>query len=218
MTLALTLKELRESAAIAFLGFLALLAIVAGNMGLGPLPGIFGRPGMGQIPFVSDSFLYQFTFASGALAIAVGLKQSLSDFIGEAHRFLLHRPVSRQRIYGTKLIVGLGICVLLNGAAVIAYAIWAALPETHASPFDWQMTAVTWRIWFAMTAIYLGAFLSGIRPAAWLGTRLAPLAASAGIILLSFLLPSWWAWSALFFLDGVLVMIISDVVTTRDFA
>jgi hypothetical protein len=46
------------------------------------------------------------------------------------------------------------------------------------------MTAGSWATWLAMTVVYLGAFLSGIRPAAWFGTRLAPLVAAAGLAMI----------------------------------
>jgi hypothetical protein len=131
---------------------------------------------------------------------------------------VLHRPISRRRIYGTKLIVGLAIYLLLAWAAVMAYAIWAALPGTHASPFDWKMTGMAWTIWLAMTSVYLAAFLAGIRPAAWMGTRLSPLAGTGLVAFLSLALPFWMAWSVLIVVDVLLVVLILYTVETRDFA
>jgi hypothetical protein len=131
---------------------------------------------------------------------------------------LLHRPVSRRRIYGAKLLVGLTTCLICGLAPFLMYAFWAATPGTHASPFEWSMTKDVWVAWLWMTAIYLGAFLSGIRPAAWLGTRLAPLAAA---VLSGFL--SWWDASTaggLVFLgvaNVVLIIAIFRVVESRDF-
>ena len=40
------------------------------------------------------------------------------------------------------------------------------------------MTAWAWQLWLCMPLVYLGAFLSGIRPARWFGTRLMPLVAA----------------------------------------
>ncbi len=82
-----------------------------------------------------------------------------------------------------------------------------------------------WMTWLAMTAVYLGAFLSGIRPAAWFGTRLAPLAASliplVVIALLSVTIAaSLWVLGLLVVaaFDVLLVVLILFVVQTRDFA
>jgi hypothetical protein len=215
---ALVFKELRESVGIAALGLLALFAIAAGNMGMSPLPGLIGPLRQGQIPFLDDSFLYQFGFVSSGLAIALGLKQSVGDLMSDAALFVLHRPVSRARIYATKLCVGLAIYVLLSGGTVLAYAIWAALPGTHASPFDWQMTWTAWMIVLAMTSIYLAAFLTGIRPAAWVGTRLCPLVASGLIVFLALILPVWLACWGLIAIDLVFAALILDIAETRDFA
>ena len=41
------------------------------------------------------------------------------------------------------------------------------------------MTIPVWLTWLAVGLVYLGAFLSGIRPAAWWGTRLMPLAGAS---------------------------------------
>jgi hypothetical protein len=54
------------------------------------------------------------------------------------------------------------------------------------------MTAFAWRLCFLMPLLYLGAFLSGLRPARWHGTRFVPLAACG--LLTAYLSTStlWW--------------------------
>ena len=116
----LTHKELRECAGILAMGALALAGIAAANMGLSPLARIFGSNSQGEIPFLSDGFQVQFGLAAFALAAALGFRQSLGDFLGDAHVFLLHRPVTRRRIYGTKLAVGLATHLVLTAAAIVA--------------------------------------------------------------------------------------------------
>jgi hypothetical protein len=80
------------------------------------------------------------------------------------------------------------------------------------------MTASSWSAALAASLTYLGAFLSGIRPAAWLGTRLAPLAATAGPALLIAGSPAWIALPALFVGGAVLILSIFHILQTRDFA
>lgn len=176
MIAALIYKEVREVVGIAAVGLVALLVVALSSMGLSPIPGLFGPVRPGTIPFVNSSFGTWFVFAAGGLALALGFRQSLGDFWGDAQLFLLHRPISRGRIYGTKLAVGLVVSLVCGLAAVLLYAVWAATPGTHASPFEWSMTAGCFATCCAMTTVYLGAFLSGVRPAAWFGLRLAPLA------------------------------------------
>jgi hypothetical protein len=217
MTSALSFKELRESLGIALLGLAALLSVALANMGWSPLPGVLNVRGVG-IPFISDGFLYQFGLVAGGLALALGMRQSIGDFWGEAHLFLLTRPVSRARIYGTKLAIGLGIYLLCGALPILLYGWWAAIPGTHASPFDWTMTTDAWMTWLAMTAVYLGAMLSGIRPAAWFGTRLAPVVAGVNVACFVVVQTGLIGLLVLAATDALLLVSILHVVNRRDFA
>lgn len=217
MTGALTYKELRETLPVAVVGALALFLVAAGNMGKSPLPGLSSHP-YGRIPFVHDSFLTEFGTVAVLLAMVLGFRQAVADFAGDTQLFLLHRPIRRERIYGTKLVVGLFLCLALGGLAVGAYALWAAAPGTHASPFHWAMTSPVWSLWLASSSIYLGAFLAGIRPGLWWGTRLAPLAASLSLALVALTCPMWVGWIGVIVLNVVLTTLIHHVVATRDFA
>lgn len=216
MTRALLYKELRETLPIAAVGLVLLLLIVANDTGLNTLP--FVSNYSGTIPFVSDQFAGQYFMVAGGLAVALGFKQSLGDFLGDAQLFLLHRPVSRRRIYATKILVGLGVYVICGAIPILIYAAWAALPGTHASPFVWSMTSPSWVVWIVLTAAYLGALLSGVRPAAWFGTRLAPL--SMAVSLAAILTYCWFAAALAFvvLLNALLIYLILTEVQSREFA
>jgi energy-coupling factor transporter ATP-binding protein EcfA2 len=90
-----------------------------------------------------------------------------------------------------KIFVGSTLYLVVGAIPILLYAWWAATPGTHASPFLWSMTEPAWRIWWAMILVHLGAFTSGLRPAAWLGSRLWPLAATGGAVFVIALIPSW---------------------------
>src|SRR5262245_49894616 len=157
MTSALAYKEFRETLPIAALGLAALLLVALAPMGYSPVPNLFGYQQPGNIPFISyqDTFTSHFAMAAGAMAIVLGFWQSLGDFWGDAHLFVLHRPASRRRIYGVKLGVGLATYLFSALAAILLYALWAATPGTHASPFEWSMTKGVWFAWVSITALYL---------------------------------------------------------------
>jgi hypothetical protein len=80
------------------------------------------------------------------------------------------------------------------------------------------MTLPAWTAWLAISAVYLGAFLTGIRPANWLGTRLAPLVAALGLAILCSAAPVAIAWPLLIVLDALLIGLILYVARERDFA
>ena len=77
-----------------------------------------------------------------------------------------------------------------------------------------------WRMAFLMPLLYLGAFLSGLRPARWFGSRLFPLVAVATLLILLSELRAWWG---LAFPLGILlyVLLIANVcfvARERDYA
>ncbi len=172
-----------------------------------------------EIPFVGRGHVAEIAWVSAGLSIALGLWQSLGESIRGTWLFLLHRPVARTRLIGVKLLVGISLYLVCAAAAILAYACWAATPGTHASPFEWSMTVPAWKVWIAMPLVYLGAFLSGIRPARWVGTRLLPLAA-AGFLAAVIPFLSWWPVCGLGLIvlgSIVLVRSILFVARTRNF-
>ncbi len=177
MLKALMLKELRETAWIAMIGLAVHLAFVATCAGYAVLPFWTTRDVQG-IPFLDSSFLTSFCFISAGLAAALGMRQTSKETSRGTWLFLLHRPASLWQVLAAKLVVGGGLYLLCGLAAILSYAAWAAMPGKHPSPFLWWMTADAWKAWGLIAIVYLGAFLAGIRPARWFGTRLLPLAAT----------------------------------------
>src|SRR5262245_3965097 len=102
MLKALVIKELRESAGIIALAALAAVFVLTGLAGLPLLP--IGAGGGDGFPFVSDTFIFFMGWVVGVLAVAIGLKQSAWESAHNTYYFLLHRPVSRRFIFGTKLV------------------------------------------------------------------------------------------------------------------
>jgi len=118
----------------------------------------------------------------------------------------------------TKLAVGLVALLLITGCLLQLYALWAAMPGKHATPFFWTMTAGAWQLWISFSVVYLGAFLSGVRPGRWFGSRLLPLAASSAIAFIAALVPWWWlGWAIALVASAALLIVISYYVEQRDY-
>jgi len=218
---ALVIKELRETAWIggivaAVLAYFTIAATGYDILFMQPLPM------HGYIPFVNDmlfnSGTYYFVAVAGALAL--GFRQSAWESIRGTYVFLLHRPISREKLFGIKLAVGLGLHLAVTGLVILGYALWAATPGTHASPFYWSMTSWEWLGWLAVSQFYLGAFLCGIREARWFGTRLFPLAAAVVVILFVTQVGiAWWMQVLLIVVaDALYVAAILYVVRNRDYS
>ncbi|MEN6407349.1 MAG: hypothetical protein ABFC77_12875 [Thermoguttaceae bacterium] len=178
-----------------------------------------------DLPFVNDAFTGHYWWISLALALTLGIRQTCNESSRGTYLFLLHRPASRRWLFWMKLLVGLAALLTCAAAPVLIYAVWAV---RHAMLFEWPMTLGFWICWFLMIPAYLGAFLTGIRPGRWIGTRLLPMVAALVCVpiglelfdivpqnLTSFALLA----SALFVvLDVGLLLAIFFVVRTRDYA
>jgi len=182
MVLALVKKELHETRAFAALALVFFLVYLSDLTGKGNpwlswlldyVPGMGGTPS--EVPFVQDNFESMLFFIGGALAIALGFRQSAWEPSQGTALYLLHLPMCRRAIIVTKLMTGIGLLLFCTLLPIVSYAIWAALPRMHAGPFEWSMTGPAFRTWLTLPLVYLGSFASGIRPARWFGSRLLPL-------------------------------------------
>jgi len=180
-----------------------------------------GMPrGPEDVPFTTGDFTSIFTFISVVFAAALGFRQSAWESSRGTYLFLLHRPIRRATIFLTKLTTGIAVFLLCSSVPIVLYAAWASMPGRHAGPFEWSMTGPAWRLSFLMPLLYLGAFLSGLRPARWFGTRLLPLAASIALLVVASILPWWWCagFPLALVLYGLLAANVCFVARVRDYA
>ena len=215
---ALVFKELRDVLPIACIALLAYLACVASLMGYPVLFDLFSAE---EIPFLGGALNEFFVYIAIAFTIGLGLWQTVAENNRGTWLFLLHRPVGLRTIVGFKLAAGAGVYLLVSALPILIYAFWAATPRTHASPFAWWMTKEAWHIWFFMLPCYFAAFLTGIRPSRWFGTRLLPLLA-VGLLSTLIATLTWDYWFlnhvAVILLCGMFSYIIFYVAQTRDFS
>lgn len=227
MQRAIAIKELRETWWLAALAAVCLMFFVVELMGyevdferlrvqsLRSLQPSYGRPP----PFLDPNLPGLIAAIGIPLALVLGFRQSFGESYRGLWQFLLHLPVSRSSIIASKLVPGTALLLAALGAPLAVYALWAATPATHASPFEWWMTGHAWRIVCAMSMAYLAAFLCGLRPARWHGSRLLPLV-PAGVGLLFVCVASWWpaaAWGTIAVIDVLLLAAILRIVQERDF-
>jgi hypothetical protein len=191
---ALAYKQLREVIGIAAVALGCYLALVANLMGAKVFDWVPGMPtGTQEVPFTRDEFLSFYLWVSVVFAIALGFRQTVWESVRGTFLFLLHRPLPRGRVMLTKLAAGMAVLLACASLPILLYGWWASVPGNHASPFEWSMTAPAWRVALASPLLYVGAFLSGLRPARWFGTRLLPLAGAVLLLYALGQLPGRWA-------------------------
>jgi hypothetical protein len=218
---ALVMKEVRVSLGVvvaAAIGFACMVGKVTELPGFGFMGQFFGiwhsqTPFIGGLPFVDFSL---------AFAVGLAVMQSMSESRHEAWLFGLHRPISRQAIVIIKLTVGVVMLLVTTAMPIVAYAVWAARPGTHASPFEWSMTEAAWRQWWCAPPAYLGALLMMLRPARWLGTRVLPCVAGLWWVNARHpwglsLWPVGWEVTAVLAIDVALVICLLLVIREREY-
>ncbi len=175
----------------------------------------------GTIPFLTSDWVPTWILIAGGLtAVVLGYWQTSGELLRGTFLYLLHRPIDRRTAFVVKLLLGITLVLLVSGLPLLIYSLWAASPGTHASPFFWSMTVGSWQFWSHLPLFYLGAFLSGLRPGRWLGSRGLPLAAGL-LAYLSVFLFGFWPWVTLLsglLLEGWFVFTILFVAETRDFS
>ncbi len=224
---AMALKELREIrgiavAAMVIYGIITIAAIDP-NSSLNLFSYLSIYWPSDRIPFVNDSFVGKFYFFAALVAIAFGLWQTFGESLRGTYPFLLHRPASRRWLMGMKLLVGTAVYLIVTAIPLLIYSFWAATPGNHASPFEWSMTVPSWIIWFAMTIVYFGAFLTGIMPGRWYHARFLPLAAAilalvvVALIANALLEGSVWPLLVVLVVDIWIITMILFVAQSRDY-
>ena len=154
----------------------------------------------------------------GALAIALGLKQSAWEAGQGTYYFLLHRPASRKFIFGTKLATGAAIVLVIGGLLMLFYAMWAATPGNSATPFFWSMTLAAWQL----LAVHVAGVFGGVFERHSPGTLVRHAACAAGgrgdVRGSYFFIPWWWAWVPLLAIcAGVVLVSIFYYARQRDY-
>jgi hypothetical protein len=218
---ALIFKELREIVGLAAIALGCYLMLVFSLMRAKVFDWIPGMPkGTSGVPFINEGFMTPFTFLAVLFAVALGFRQSAWESSRGTFLYLLHLPRSRESIFLVKLVTGLSVFVVCTSVPIVVYAMWASLPGRIAAPFEWSMTESAWQRVIVVSVMYFGAFLSGLRPGWWFGSRLLPLAASALFALLLGWVPWWWlaGWPMTTVVCAVLVSNVCYVARVRDYA
>jgi hypothetical protein len=227
----LILKELRSTAWVVALGAAAFGWFLSELFGVSTLlRGSFPRhPNI--FPFVHAGWLMWFGLISASFAGGLGLVMSLNDGLRGTWQFVLFRPFSRRAYVAAKLLAGGVLTVVMVAVPAMIFLVWGAIPGHLLLPFDWSYAQPAAEACGWAVVIFLGGFLSGIRPASWWWSRLWPLGATVVLGLwwwmVSFVeeqfpaeftptVPQYWGLCVI--VSAMLVASILHVVDERDFA
>lgn len=129
----------------------------------------------------------------GVLFAAVfGVWQNKTEKNQGTFLFLLHRPARRDAIVGSKLLAGVGLCLLTLVLPLACVTYWAevrVLARSGGQSFLWLVSAP---VCLSIVLIYLGAFMSSLREASWYKSQFLPLFAAIAIGILLAILANIW--------------------------
>jgi hypothetical protein len=189
---ALIWKEWRENLKWAVLpGLLILLPMVL--LG-GPHEPMFGVGG--------ELLLFLIAALFGAV---LGFLQVFFEASGDKRSLLLHRPLSRSRIFLGKALAGVGIYLLALGIPFVGVQAWMATPGHMAAPYQWE-TGLPWLAdILAGLVYYFAGMLTAQREARWYGSRGLGLATAFLCTVLVWSLPEFWQALLVIVILGTLV-------------
>jgi hypothetical protein len=144
------------------------------------------------LPWLMDfGDLYYLSLVAAMFGAVLGFLQVFPESRGDKRALLLHRPLSRSRIFLGKALAGVGLYLLALGIPFACAVAWAATPGYIAKPFRWPMALP----WLADTltglVYYFAGMLTAQREARWYGSRCLGLAAGLCCSLLVWTLPEF---------------------------
>lgn len=218
MRMALLLKELRECSLYAGLALLAQIHFLGEGMDLPLIPVLMSGRGL-EIPLLNVNRETMFAGTAILAAIVIGLHQTMWESWRQTTLLLLHRPMDRSQIFLGKMLAGSLLVFGTSALPLLVYCLWAAMPGTHSSPFYWNMTLPWWKDVAIALVCYLGAFLTGLRTAAWFGSRTWPLITAIVVSLAWKFAPVWLLFNVAGFagLMACLTVLILDTAERREF-
>jgi hypothetical protein len=132
-----------------------------------------------------------FLIAAGFGAV-LGFLQVFFEARGDQRALLLHRPLSRSRIFLGKALAGVGIYLLALGVPFACVETWLATPGHMPAPYHWR-TGLPWLAdILAGLVYYFAGMLTAQREARWYGSRGLGLAAAFCCTVLVWSLPEFW--------------------------
>jgi hypothetical protein len=122
----------------------------------------------------------------------LGFLQVFFESRGDQRALLLHRPLSRSRIFLGKAVAGVVMYLLALGIPFVGVEAWMATPGHMAAPYQWG-AGLPWLADILTGVVYYFAgMLTAQREARWYGSRGLGLAAAFFCTFLVWSVPEFW--------------------------
>lgn len=164
----LILKELRENFKAALIG-LALYAFLLAEIYRSCTSGGRSWSDNGAQPLLAD--LNFNGFACAIFGALLGWLQIHNERHRDLWAFLVHRPLSRTKIFAAKAAAGLSLYTVGAGLPLLGFIVMTRIPGHIAAPFEWAMVLPLLAFFLTGMLFYFAGLLTGLRQARWYASR-----------------------------------------------
>ena len=157
-------------------------------------------------PLADLNFLQSMAWFCAVFAAVLGWLQIHNERRPELWAFLIHRPITRNRIFLSKAIAGLGLYALAAGLPLVGFIVWARLPGRVLAPFELRMLRPMATILVAGAVPYFAGMLTALRQARWYASRALGLGLAILVIILLQEAREFWQAFALLCLAAAMLI------------
>ncbi len=134
-------------------------------------------------PLLSSSAPATTAFFCAVFGAVLGWLQIHNERHRDLWAFLVHRPLSRTKIFAAKTVAGLALYVVGAGLPLLGFILMTWLPGHIAAPFEWSMVLPVFSFFLSGIVFYFAGMLTGLRQARWYVSRGLGLAAALVVTL-----------------------------------
>ena len=122
-------------------------------------------------PLLSRSVTSATAFFCAIFGALLGWLQIHNERHRDLWAFLIHRPLSRTKIFAAKSVAGLSLYTLGAGLPLLGFIFMTWMPGHIAAPFEWRMVLPVLSFFLAGIVFYFAGMLTGLRQARWYASR-----------------------------------------------
>jgi ABC-type transport system involved in multi-copper enzyme maturation permease subunit len=153
---------------------------------------LHSHSGDGLQPLLASELLTSTLVFCAVFGALLGWMQIRSESHRDLWGFLMHRPISRTRIFTGKVVAGV-LLYILGAALPLTVFVWIVQsPGNVAAPFEWSMVLPLAANFLAGMVCYLAGLLTGLRQARWYASRGLGLGAAAVVLFGVVIVPEFW--------------------------
>ncbi len=142
-----------------------------------------------QETIAEDEFTGLIACIGAIIGTAIGFLQVIFETRQGHWAVLVHRPISRERLFMGKVVAGLSLYFAAMLIPFMLCVVWVQIPGNVAGPFYWQMTIPGCIDILAGTPYYFAGMLVARRSARWYASRCLPLVAALFCTFLVLVIP-----------------------------